>query len=99
MTGYDMNVPRAQFEKQIKEETMRTKEDIIAVVLAVVVGVAFLAVVLAPMLGLHTDPQTTTVVIGMFTALAGAYGMSLYKEQRVKTLEAHLSALSERGVL
>ena len=99
--GFDMNVSRAQFEKPIGEDNMPkyTVQELIAVIVAAVVGIAFLLVVAMPLFGVNADPQVQTAIMSAFFGLVGLGGGIAYKQQEVKVMQAQMSALSERGVL
>lgn len=90
-TGYDMQT--SEFEKQIKEAQVKySMQEIITVIVAAVVGIAFLAVVAAPFFGASADPETKSFVFGLFGALIGAGGMFTFQQKNVESAQLKAEA-------
>lgn len=66
---------------------MDTKS-ITALIVSAAIAVAFLFVVIAPVLGVDVPMQTQTLVFGLFAALAGFGGSQYGEQQALKRMTA-----------
>lgn len=69
-----------------------TTQELITVIVAAVVGIAFLAVIVMPAFGVTPDPQVQATVLAAFFGLAGLGGGMAYKQKEVAAAELKAEA-------
>lgn len=67
-------------------------QEIIAIVIVVIVGIAFLGTVFMPVFHVTPDPQATSIVYTLFGGLVGAGGMFLTKQAQVSAANTKAEA-------